>query len=613
MLNTVTVFKKNLLAQFGLIFLIAYLVFLPSFHLALFGDDWLAFFRYDAHAGPLAPGQWHLLTYFLSPYGAQDILMGFLRYGFGYNSSLYYMTSFFLRMLAAFSLYPLIIYLTKNKLAAFFGVLFFAVTAVGLDTTNWVFNMPTYLTIGLLNIFLYLFLKARTTDNWEILALSVLVYFLAYVITPIRMHGTLPFLFLLESFWVFQEKNGKTLKKVALRFGLLILVFLVIKFSGGSLGPSTEIPERLNSGIADKLTLLSQGRIDFIFYPILMFGSMIIPDVLLPQANKVSSAIELFIVYLIPLFAVFVFFVFLLLKNIPQLQQKKLFSKLIIFSLGWTICVMILNIINNQSFSNVYGIILTLVGGYFFILGIFLIYNYFSNKLVSTAIFISIVWSILSFFFAWWWESLSQIPVNYPYLLFSSVFPTTYRYFTISAIGIAIFCATIISLGKDKRQQIELFGIFSVLIIFNIIATNGYLNQIASYRSQQIADKIWSSIPQIPNLKQRKLQTIFYFEGEQDNAMTLHDVITFGFPPHMDLTYNLKEADNITPVVISSLPDLASAVTDGKSLKAYGLPQKPFPISQIYLFHLSGKDNLIDITTAGRDQLTKYQAAQGHK
>src|ERR1035437_6763385 len=102
---------------FIILTLISLFTFYPTFSLNLFGDDWLAFFRYLQHLGPKSPGAWNHLTYFLTPYGAQDIMMGLLQKIFDYNSTWYYLTNYCLRLGAALSLYPLVLYLTKSKLS----------------------------------------------------------------------------------------------------------------------------------------------------------------------------------------------------------------------------------------------------------------------------------------------------------------------------------------------------------------------------------------------------------------------------------------------------------------------------------------------------------------
>ncbi len=188
--------SRLLLGSFLIIF-ISFLTFRPSFNLALYGDDWLAFYRYLTHLGPGAIENWNHLTYFLTPYGAQDILMGSLRKIYGFNSVDYYTTSYLFRLFASFSLFPLVFYFTKSKLATFFSILFFSVTIIGLDTTTWVFNMPTYITVGLFNLTLYFFIKSREENHFKQIFFAVILYYFAYIITPIRMHGSLPFIFFL--------------------------------------------------------------------------------------------------------------------------------------------------------------------------------------------------------------------------------------------------------------------------------------------------------------------------------------------------------------------------------------------------------------------------------
>lgn len=572
--------------QISVIFAVSLLVFLPSFSLALFGDDWLAFFRFRQHVDP-GTGRWTPIRYYLTPYGPQDILMGVLRKIYGFNSTYYYLTSFIFRLIAAFSFYPLVLKLTKNQLSAFFASLFFSITVIGLDTTNWVFNMPTYITIALFNFFLYFFLSAREEGKSKLLVMSGLLYYLAYVTTPIRMHGSLLFIFLVEAFWFLQERNSQTLKKVFIRLGVILLVFLIIKYTGTSLGPASEIGERFNLGIKSDLMLLSQGRFDFLFFPILMFGSMIIPDFFLPQVELTS--LRMLIPTLSFVFLIFLIFFFFILKNVEKFKQK-VFIKIILLSAFWTSFVILINRLNPATFSNSYFIISTLIGGYSLIVSLFLIFIYWKQKLISFLLFLSIAWSILSFFFAWWWVPLS-------------IFPTTYRYLIVSAVGITLLFSTLISLPHKKNNQIFIFGLMSIFLLINVFGSLRFFNQTAITHGQEITNKVWGSIPYFPQIKKQKEPLIFYFEGDGTNGGILHDVITFGFPPHMALIYDLSEGQQI-PVPMSDFKDVVSAVQSGKPMPAYGYKAEPVNIERIYAFHLKG-DQLINITYQTRNKISE--------
>lgn len=589
--------KKAIFFPSILIIILSLLVFYPSFKLALFGDDWLAFWRYNYHLGPKSSGEFNYLTYYLTPYGAQDIIMGLLNKVYGFNSTLYYLTSYILRVIAAFSLFPLVFYLIKNKISAFFAVAFFSVTVVGLDTTNWVFNMPSYTTIALFNLCLYFFIKAREDNKPISLTLSGIFYYFAYITTPIRMHGSLPFIFLLESFWIFQNRNFKTLKKSIIRMAVFIIIFLIIRYTGHSQGPPQEATERFNLGIQAMSASLGQGRFDFLFYPIVMFGSMLIPDFIGPngQINALRQLLPLFIATLLT-FSLFVFFI---MKNTNRFGSK-LFAY-ILFSLGlWSGLVVLIYKGNLNFFNSTNQIFSLLLGGYTLILVSFLIIKFFREKYISQALLLGASWSILSFFFAWWWVPLS-------------IFPTTYRYLIVSAMGVAIMFATIVSLAKTRQKQISLFALLSLLVIVHIIATRIYTNYLQDSHGQQIDKKIWSSIHYVPEIGKSREPIIFYFEGDETNSAILHDVITFGFPPHMALLYNLRAEDGGFPVPMSNFKEVVSAVVDGKPMPAYGYKVKPVDIDRIYAFHLQGKDNLINITDQFREELVQIKLQNENK
>src|SRR3989344_5959326 len=430
---------KFMFIPFTLIIILSFVVFYPSFSLALFGDDWLAFWRYSQFLGPKSSGEWNHLTYFLTPYGPQDILMGILQQVYNYQSTWYYLISYLLRLISAFSFYPL---------------------------------------------FFYFFLKAREHKKILLLLISGVLYYAAYVTTPIRMHGSLIFIFFLEIFWVFQKRSLSVIKIAALRLSVILVIFLIIRFAGHSQGPPQEPMERFMIGLTSDLQMLSQGRFDFIFYPIAMFGSMLIPDFIGPhgQINTLRQLLPLFIATLL----LFSFFVFFIIKNIDRFGSK--LFRYILFSQGlWSGLVALIYKGNLNFMSSTNQIFSLLLGGYTLILISFLIIKFFKERYISQALFLGASWSILSFFFAWWWQP-------------TSIFPTTYRYLIVSAIGISILLATVVSLGKDKKKQILLFVSFCLILIIHIISTRIYINTVLDSHSQDISYKIWSLIPHVDEI-----------------------------------------------------------------------------------------------------------------
>lgn len=562
----------------------------PSFKLSLFGDDWLVIYVYIIAIGSLSAGFLKHLHIYLSPYGPTHVFMGIFEQFYHYNSLYYYVTSYLFRMFAAFSLLPLTYYLTKNKLSAFFAVLFFSVTATGFDTTNWVFNMTSYLGIGLISLFLYLYVKSKEENRMKLLIPGVILLYLAYVTVPIRMHASLPLLILLESYWNYREKNFLFAKKSLQRLSAVIAIIVFIRLTGASFGQPTEAVDRLNEGINTIKLFISQGRYDFLFYPIISFGSIFIPDVILPISGQISSVMGLILNIVFPIILVFAI-ISKLLINLTCELKKSFFSIFISFAIIWTMIATVVYKGNHSSFSSALYYSLLLIGGYIFIIAILFIVRSYHRGSTVTLLFLSLSWVLLSYIYAWLWQP-------------EALYLTVHRYLIVGAAGAGVFLASLISLGRTKRAQMTIFLIFIPLIIVHIYTTRLYEYQLlSSGHGQEIFNKIWSSMPNIPDINKRDKMTMFYFMGDNTNGNILHDSILFGFSPHMALLYNITDRNKV-PLALESWEDTVSAVKDGKALVRYfGRPMDSIPIENVYVLKLEGRDNLIDITEEARKKL----------
>lgn len=110
----------------------------------------------------------------------------------------------------------------------------------------------------------------------------------------------------------------------------------------------------------------------------------------------------------------------------------------------------------------------------------------------------------------------------------------------------------------------------------------------------------------MPEIGNKERVSVFLFLGDGTNGSILHDSITFGFPPHMALLYNIT--NNKAPLVLESWEEVVSAVSDGEAfIKHYGIAKDPIPVDNVYVFKLEGKDHLIDLTTKARKELLKIQ------
>lgn len=263
---------------FVLIILIAanFLTFHPSLKLGLFGDDWLALFNYQRYLGPNSSGQWNHFTFFLTSYGPQEIVMGLLQKIYGFNSFYYQLTSYLLRLVASFSIYPIVWYLTRNKQSAFFAILFFSVTTVGLETTVWVFNMTSYIAIFFLNLFFFFYLKSHFEQNIKLLILSGFLFGITFILQPIRMHGLLPLIIVMELFWLLQKPSKILIKQFLLRIFLFVCIFIVIFFAL-SKSPIASSSSVSNEIMITLIKIVYEGKVNLLLNPVNTLGSIFIP------------------------------------------------------------------------------------------------------------------------------------------------------------------------------------------------------------------------------------------------------------------------------------------------------------------------------------------------
>lgn len=212
-------------------------------------------------------------------------------------------------------------------------------------------------------------------------------------------------------------------------------------------------------------------------------------------------------------------------------------------------------------------------------------------KSTSTLLILSLTWILLSYIYAWLWRP--------------ELYLTTNRYLIVGAAGAAIFLSGLISLGKSKRNQFRIFMIFASLLTMHIYSTRMYEHQLVSFgHGQEISNKIWASIPYMPEISKKESVSVFLFLGDGTNGGIIHDSITFGFPPHMALLYNITD-NNKVPLVLESWEEVVSAVKDGRSFIRHGVAKDPIPVDNVYVFKLEGKDRLIDLTTLARKDLLK--------
>lgn len=281
--------KIRSLLPFVAAFAVSLLVMYPTFNLSLWGDDWMVFWSSTRFLESQDLGNWNYLSLFFTAYGPMYVLVGTLmRHLFDFNSAYYYLTSFTFRVLASFSLYPLTLYLTKDKLAAFFAMLFFSITTIGLETTDVAALVPSYIALIFLNLFLYFYLKAREYNNaFSYLFFASTFFIFAIVTAPIRMTGLLPLILTIEIFWLIRHRNFDFVKRTLQRLFVIISLFLVLYNTNLFVSVAMEVGakdsqkgwtiEHTINAIKVMNDRFKQGDFGFLLNPIVIIGGMLLP------------------------------------------------------------------------------------------------------------------------------------------------------------------------------------------------------------------------------------------------------------------------------------------------------------------------------------------------
>src|SRR3972149_2799170 len=100
---------------------LAYISTGKSFGFSLYGDDWFMLRILKFYFGPGKEHSYFSLQGYTHPWGYQYAILAIISFFFKYNSIAYFLTSFFFRVIAAFSAYWFFRYLTKERFISLLG------------------------------------------------------------------------------------------------------------------------------------------------------------------------------------------------------------------------------------------------------------------------------------------------------------------------------------------------------------------------------------------------------------------------------------------------------------------------------------------------------------
>lgn len=572
-----------------------FLVLYKSFNLALYGDDWLQLYNLWLEFEVRKTLSYFDIRSYLGAYLPQYIFLGIIHNFAGYEPKAYFFTSFLLKVFSSISIYFLVKEISKKGFIAVLSTLLFIVSAAGLETTDWVFNMNTFAGLGFFCFAAFFYLKTRIARNFFSGSYFLFVSFLALslFVVPVRVHGAVPFLILTELFLSFIIEKRKLTRQVIFRVLTAVLIlFIFIKI--GSYGT----PEYSRARTLDAFKLvqpqIAQGKFDFVFYSFGTSGNIILPDKF-SMTYLSDFAENNFVLRKVPFNIIFLLSFIIFLVNLLLIKTTSKQYQLVLNAILGLILVLIGMYIKSVNPSiALRSIFSILLGVDFFGLGLVFFYlrKSFSYYFI-TSIFLSIFW-VICFNLIYWIYS--------PHLILD----TSSRYLTFGAVGISIYIATIVvqsfSFMGYKILRLFTLALLLFILITNYISGQSYFSFLEKARNEELTRKSWDRfLAEVPKIDEEN-PSVFYFTT--DNPASLFGVFTFGFWPKAGMIYQITDPEK-TPLATDNYDELLSYAKTGEPLKkVHGRKQVAVRLDHIFAFDFSN-GLLINRTPEIRKQLLR--------
>ncbi len=600
-MNVKSLNKIALIWLFVILPLTGAILFRKSFDLGLYGDDWQHLYNLWRDFFVYHTKSFFDIRSYLNPYFPESLYLGIISHFWGYYPPAYFISSFLCRVFANIALYFFSYELTKSKLAAFLTSLLFLVSAAGLQTTDWVFNMNTYIGLGLLAIASTIYLKIRnlkTFKSW-LYPFFIVTFTIALAVVPTRMHGAAPFIILTDLFltYVIERQRIKFDKHIIIRIFLAGGIFaMLIHFK--SFGETSYTNGRFSDSYKLTQSLMQNGFYSWWLYFLAIIGHLIIPDnISLTVGNTLKKVL---------VSEAFISLLFMCISSYSILKSKKIFPYLIvlIFNLLWTVFLLVMSKIDTHTSFDIFFNI-SLGGQFLFSFIWFYLIGKNRYPEISKALIIAVIWVISLTIIHWLFT---------PYF----VIETTGRYMTMAAAGMAIYLGTLITLllksafaqtstEAGTNLPVALFLLIPSFILFILLTTNiqtsqAYFDILQQTRNKELTQKTWNNLMmEVPKLDPNG-PSVFYFTT--DNPQSLEGVLVFGFFMRAGMTYRIPNQD-LTPLPVTDYQQLLDMVKTGEPLqKVHGRKAVPVPLSRVFAFDFRNGE-LINITDQVRKEITK--------
>ena len=554
--------KKLLSSKEGKYFILAFLlnlllilfIYKSVFTLEFQGDGWQYAWGHHVYYESNVFSKESLKGMRTSLAGA-SLTFGLIENNFGLNALVFYTISVILKFISVITFYFLIKKLTNNNLASLIGSLILSATFAGVEATHWVFNMYAY--IGLIFITLSLLIGIDLPQDYKFKK-WLISFGLACVgvwYATMRTNGIIP-LIIVWSFYKFLTLRSKSSKINLISWILGFAVFIVIdKFLLGQMETSYSRQYIIGEGLKAFQTQVANNKFDFLFSSASNLGVVILPDVTWFFFNfpKIFSFFVsgVFRSIMLPSLAIFTIISWILTAAIRRgsgISAKFLF----LFCLGlvWTLVVYFILLLGPANFSSWVALVVTLFGGYFMIICLFLLIIKETPTHLKDLCLLTFLWSFV-------------------YLLLplfqngGPILGTSHRYLATTALVVPMFMAGLITLSSIYKNNLlkNLTLIIVFLMIFSHASqTKAFFDRKAMVHNREVSNKVWHQLKKIiPNKAEYRDNPPTMFFTSADNPLdqqTLFESLYFGLgfrmgvdygwrPDHLNAIYNHGDYTNL--------------------------------------------------------------------
>lgn len=551
----------NLLILVFLVILLQYFILEPHLRYAFADVDWkiLLEFKETSKLFPNHIEHFLILWNHFGIYTYQAYYIGIIEKFLGMDYRNFHIVTHILKIIAALSIFPVVLLITKSRLAAFLTTTLYAISYSSVGAMYTVSTSGLFVAIPVMSLFLvwYWYLINKVKNTALDILVGVALFFLTLLLATDRMYPLLPTILIIEFFyWFKNDYSKKVLFKILKRLSFFSVIFLAM-----FLFNRADYAGFFGGNTRDTYNRLALGDWQVLIRPLISFGSLFAPrdywkyfgspniESLFSYIDFIISGPLFFFVTFSVLFSIFVSsrrIRFILITLVSTLM----FSILIyVFSTHQSSIPEALKVQFDKA-----TIIPALIGSFVVSLTFALFKEWLDsgkqdNLLISMVggVVISMIFIVLTWFAA-------------DHML---VFTGVHRYLTIPAVGSSLFIAGAITIIFKKLYTTKLKGISYLvlllmipIILFNARIIGEYFKYELEYAGTDVSghirmkEKLWSFLSNFSNTE----PSIFYFDESQDHDNGYFDETTVlaGFNFWMRFRGREMVDSKLTPALLRS-------------------------------------------------------------